>query len=59
MRLLTEAEIRWVASEQPEPVVDRKREAETKVPGAFPTWRHSRAFWAQCDRNDDKKKKEE
>ena len=25
MRLLTEAEIRWVASEQPEPVVDRKR----------------------------------
>ena len=57
MRLLTEAETRWVAPEPREPVVDRKRRPETEVPGAVPTLRRSRAFWAQCDRNDEGRQK--
>ena len=57
MRLLTEAEIRWVASEHPEPVVDRKRRPETEALGAAPTSRRSRAFWVQCDRNDEGRQK--
>ena len=57
MRLLTEAEIRWVAPGPPEPVVDRERRPETEAPGAVPTLRRSRAFWVQCDRNDEGRQK--